>query len=294
MSIIVKSILISILFFTGVAIAAPVNVETEERVRYTSSLNAMAMVIMNWYGNLILSPEQIVFKPTSAEWDDYRKHYPQQITQLQIMSTDVRKLDNGNLYRFVVNTQIAYENAEGAHSQTMRDIFTFKVPLLAQPTIELIVEEEVEQVENIPEPAFNRSHYKAREFAYAWLAHLDGVAGDSTVTQLFSDAHYAFKIGSDTEQGTVESVMNKRKQYLAHGGHRLHSLDVVFNDSNPEQVTLELIIEWKGVNQAGKPVLAKIHQEIKAEIQKNGIWRMDTIKEKHVLPDIAPWSGLLC
>ncbi len=102
------------------------------------------------------------------------------------------------------------------------------------------------------------------------------------------------KIGSEDVQGSVSSTLTKRKQYLAKGGHLLRSLDVKKLENKANTFILDLVVEWKGVNQAGKPVLAKIHQEIEYKIQKNNSWTVISIKEQHLLPDIAPWIGLLC
>ncbi len=47
-----------------------------------------------------------------------------------------------------------------------------------------------------------------------------------------------------------------------------------------------VLLEWKGVNDQGKPVIAKIRQELNIQINKDKSWSVVSIKEKHLLPDI--------
>jgi len=290
-----KSILVMILLFVGAAVAAPIDVE--ERIEYTTSLNSMASIVMNWYGSLITTNEQVSFSTTEIIWDDYRAQYPENITQIQITSTDLTKLDASDKYQFNVKSLITYKNPDGAHSQLVNETFIFQVTPLTRPIIKKLSRNNTEQTKTIQISEFNRSHYKAREFAYAWLAYLDGVASmQSTIyaTQWLEKASYSMKIGGDEIQGSVSSTLDKRKQYLTKGGHLLRALDVTELQNKPDTLILDLIIEWKGVNQAGKPVLAKIQQKIEYTIQQDNSWEVISIKEQHLLPDIAPWIGLLC
>ena len=290
-----KSILVMILLFVGAATAAPTDVE--QRVEYTTSLNSMASTIMSWYGSLISSNEPVSFSATDQIWDDYRSRYPEKITQIQITSTDLTKLDTSNNYQFNVQSLVTNKTNDGDHSQLINETFIFQVAPLTKPVIKNLSKDKAEQTKAAQTSEFNRSHYKAREFAYAWLAYLDGVASmKSTIyaDQWLDKASYSMKIGGEEIEGSVSSTLNKRQQYLAKGGHLLHSLDVKKQDNKPNTFILDLIVEWKGVNQTGKPVLAKIHQQIEYTIQKDNSWEVISIKEQHLLPDIAPWIGLLC
>ncbi|MFW5426728.1 MAG: hypothetical protein ACKE8R_05710 [Methylophagaceae bacterium] len=277
--------------------AAPT--EVEKRIKYTTSLNAMAAIVMNWYGSLITSNEQVTFVATEKQWDDYRSQYPENITQIQITSTDLIRLDTPNQYQFMVESLMRYHKAGGEHSQQSSDIFIFQVDALTKPIIKTISRKSLEKTTSEKETleqivAFNRSHYKVREFAYSWLAYLDGVEvlpSEINMREWTKQANYMMKIGGKKIEGSVDSVLNQRKQYLAKGGHLLRSLDV---EHKPGTKVVDLILEWKGVNQAGKPVLAKIHQKIEYQIEDNQSWRVISIKEEHLLPDIAPWVGLLC
>ncbi len=291
-----KSILAIILFFVGAVTAAPT--EIDDQIEYATSLNSMASNLMNWYGSLISTKEQISFTEIKRVWDDYRSRYPENITQIRLTGTDLTKLDESNKYRFEVKSLITYNHhTNGEHSQLINETFIFQVTPFAKPVIKDISRDKTEQAKIAQTSEFNRSHYKAREFAYAWLAYLDGVESmKSTIyaNQWLDKASYSMKIGSEDVQGSVSSTLTKRKQYLAKGGHLLRSLDVKKLENKANTFILDLVVEWKGVNQAGKPVLAKIHQEIEYKIQKNNSWTVISIKEQHLLPDIAPWIGLLC
>ena len=279
----------------GAAVAAPT--EVEQRVAYTSSLNAIASSAMNWYGNLISTDEQVSFAATEQVWDDYRSRYPSNITQIQIMSTDLTKLDVSERYQFKVKSLITYKNTDDVGSQLRDETFTFQVALLAKPVIINIVTDKTEQAKIVSTVKFNRSYYKAREFAYAWLAHLDGVGEMTSVIHAekwLDNASYSMKIGGDEVEGKISATLAKRKQYLAKGGHLLRSLEVKELNNKSNVFMLDLIIEWEGVNHKGKPVQAKIHQEIEYRIQDNNAWQVISIKEKHLLPDNESWVRLLC
>lgn len=292
-----RSIFLMMLFFAGAVGAAPV--EKVDRMEYATSLNSMASTIMNWYGSLIGNNEAVSFIPTEQQWQAYRAQYPNNISQIHITSTDLIKLDSSDKYQFKVNALISYNHTDGQYSELITETFIFQVALLAKPIIKKIIRDQTKQVpvtKTDLTSEFNRSYYKAREFSYAWLAYLDGVMDMQSVIdseQGLDSATYAMTIGGKEVQGSVASILAKRKQYLAKGGGLLRSVELKKIANKPDLFMLELIIEWKGVNVAGKPVLAKIHQKIEFSLQNN-MWKVQSISEQHLLPDIAPWVGLLC
>jgi hypothetical protein len=295
MKLIIKSIFMLILFFVGVATAAPA--EIDERLRYTSSLNVMASVLMNWYGSLIVKDERIQFSPIDPKWADYRSTYPANITHIKIVSTELKKIPEANKYQFKINTRINSEDADGAHSQLVSETFIFSVPVSANAVIETISRETAEDSDLLDISDFDSQHYELRHFAYAWLAYLDGVHDVEQVInaeQWIDVADYSLKIGRDEVHGSIASTLKERQKYLAKGGHLLRSVNVKEVDGKPEHFILDLISEWKGINPEGKPVLAKVHQQIEVQIQANNLWKVISIKEEHLLPDIAPWAGFLC
>jgi len=291
----IRSILILILFFVGSASAG--STEVEQRISYTTSLNSMVSIVMNWYGSLITSHEPVVFITTEYSRAEYRSHYPNDIRQIHIKSTDLIKLEGKDQYQFNVKSIISYHKNDGGHSQLVSETFVFHVPLLAMPIIENITREDKTEIQAVQTSEFNRPYYKVREFAYSWLAYLDGVTSMKPILngkKWLDKAHYTLKIGGQNIQGSVASVLAQRKHYLAKGGHLLRSLDVERVVNKQDTFKLALIIEWKGKNKEGKPMLAKIHQEIEYKILADNSWDVISIKEEHLLPDLAPWQELLC
>lgn len=291
-----KSILAIILLLVGaVALISTAYADVEQRVEYTTSLNSMASVVMNWYGSLITTNKDAIFVAVDNRWTDYRSHYPENISQIKITSSDLTKLEGSSQYQFKVASLISYSTAEGKQSQIINEIFVFDVSLLSLPVIKSLSLEKSEKVVAVESDKFTSSHYKAREFAYAWLAYLDGVelAPSLSSTSWIDTADYTLKIGHKKIQGSVRSIREQRKQYLTKGGHLLRSIDVEKKESK-STLLLTVIAEWKGVNQSGKPVLAKIRQEITVRVLEDQTWKVLAIDEQHLIPDIAPWIGLLC
>ena len=288
-----KSILIMVLFFVGAAVAAPT--EVEQRIEYTTSLNSMASKIMNWYGSLIEPDQQNLFAVVDKQWDEFRSHYPTHIVQIQISSTDLIKLEKTNSYQFTVESLISYKDTGKLKTQKHREQFTFFVDLFSEAEIEFISRDQIKNIKSVEIDGNDRLYYKVREFSYAWLAYLDDVENRFFGSLQGHDlALYTLKIGDKEIQGTILSTLAKRQQFLAKGGHILRQLEVKNIDESSNIISIELVAEWKGLNQADKPVLAKIHQEIKIKIDEDRSWKILSIKEQHLLPDAAPWVGLLC
>ena len=276
----------------AVAMAAPT--EVEQRTAYTSSLNVMAESVMNWYGSLVsVSPEHTPFQAIPDKWDEYRSQYPKHITQIQIKSTDLTPLSSKNEYQFSVNSLISYQD-DGAHTQSLHETFLFTVPLLSGPIIKNISRSMLEDVAISHTLKYSRSYFKPRKFAYAWLAYLDGVDAAFNASKWLDTAQYSMTMRGKETIGSIAYTLAKRQHYLTKGGHLLRSLDVKKVKGKVNTFVLDLVIEWKGENHKGTPVLAKIHQEIEYKILADKSWSIITIKEHHLLPDTKPWIELLC
>ncbi len=291
-----KSLFLMMLFCAGAVCAAPA--QEVDRIEYASSLNSMVSVIMNWYGSLIQSNELISLSTEESKWHNYRSQYPKAITNIEIESTDLVKLNENNDYQFEIQTIIFNTNSNGVQQgQKFSERFVFNVPFLDTPTIKTVNREQLEIIISESNKNSNSTYFKARQFSYAWLAYLDGV---TTIVDFINDnnwlekAPYSLKIGSLEVTDSIASALLKRNQYLAKGGHLLRSIDVQKNTGLEDNLTLNLIIEWQGENASGKAVIAKIHQEIDIKILKNNSWEVISIKEEHLLPDLKPWQGLLC
>jgi hypothetical protein len=144
---------------------------------------------------------------------------------------------------------------------------------------------------------FNHQYYKSREFAYAWLAYMDGVEAMGSrinTDNWLEKAKYSVKIGDFELDEQVVSSLQKRNQYMGKGGHLLRSVTAKVVDGKPHHFELDIIIDWKGTDPSGVPAVAKINQVIQYKLQEDGSWIVLSINEKHLIPDLQPWQKLLC
>ena len=288
-----KYALILILLFTGTASAKPFK---DNRNEYATSLNSMVSTIMNWYGNM-LPNEQTNFVPTKNILNKFQLTYPQNITQIQIADTEFTRSEKADYYVFNINTLISYKTKKGLQSQTIDESFTFYMPPLAKPVIYNITRHGSAKVTTEDTTEFNQHYFKARKFAYAWLAYMDGVKGmskDMDANLWIDTAQYSLKRGSTHAQDKVDTLLAKRKLNLGKGGHLLRTIDVFPVTGSKDTFTLELVIEYNGTSPSGKPTLAKIKQTFTYRVTASGAWKVHSVKETYLLPNIAPWIGLLC
>ena len=297
-----KAIFLSLLFLVGVASAAPISADkATQRNQYASSLNTMAATVMSWYGGLLFEDNDHnnasgqPFFATQWMTESRRSFYPKQIQRIEILSTDVIKGRGQYEYKFKAKALIQYQTDAGVHWQTLHDEFIFEVPLLAQAILKTLKTRLSDDAKRPPAQQYVQAHYRVREFAYAWLAYLDGVDAMKSVIhhkQWQSGVQYSTKIGAISQTGNLTQTLLKRRLSLEKGGHLLRDLSVKTQGDDDKQM-IELTMEWEGVNAQGKPVIAKILQQIKYQFTDDGI-ELISINERHLLPDIAPWTGLLC
>jgi hypothetical protein len=301
--------LVMMLSFVGVAFATSTITSANkivDRAEYSTALNSVATVAMNWYGSLISvdenDTESLNFKSISKQWGEYRSQYPENISQIFITSTELLKLEGSGNYQFRVKSKIAYKQEHETITQLLNETFVFKSTLLNHkdtPFIESISRDKSKVTNNVNNnvntTGFDISHYKVREFTYAWLSYIDGINTLKTTMNAkawLDKATYSLKMGSDQSMGSIESTLEKKKLFLTKGGHLLHSLEVKQSDANT--FVIDLILGWKGINKVGKSVVARIHQEIEVKINTDKTWEVLSVKEEHLLPIIAPWMGLVC
>lgn len=291
------AIFLNILCF-GHVLAAPT--DAEEHARYTRSLNTMAAHLMTWYGSLISNTSTITFLKTSQSWDKYRAQYPSDIEQIHILETDLQKLPEESHYQFNVTSSIMHSNEQ---LQQLEESFVFKLAVDGSAKIEQINRSENITTGNINHKQKKESHdgmyYKSREFAYAWLAFLDGAQANQTQSLIQAEkwldtAEYSIKIGSKTIKQPVNKALKERQQFLTRGGHTLRLVDVKKLENKQDTYLLDLTMNWKGSNTKGKTVIAKINQKIEFKINDDNLWHVISIDEKHLLPDLTPWQDLLC
>jgi len=190
-----------------------------------------------------------------------------------------------------------YKKNYKQYTQKRSETFVFSNLLSSHPKIELSQLDSQKEIDFRSIKAYTRQHYKLREFVYAWLSYLDGVDTFKPVMNAhtwFEKAIYNLNMGELQLSGSLEEVLSKRKDTLFKGGHLLRSLKVRKRKGSKNHFILDLIIEWKGKNAQGKVVSARIQQALTVHIKKDKSWEVITIQEKHLLPIIAPWMGMLC
>ncbi len=290
----------------GAVSSAPTTIN--DRSEYSQSLNSIASVIMNWYGSLIIDDNKTTFDGISIDdqWLTYRSQYPNNITQIVITSTKLLKL--GNDYQFNVKSKISYQENNKSYTSSLNEVFVFSDAYMYLPKIKTVTLIRNKNTEVFETKKYNREHYKVREFTYAWLSYLDNLSTLNSVMyadKWIESANYSLDMGNVKIEGSIADILLKRKEVLTTGGHLLRSLDVKKVESSIEgkvegsvkgtdTFIIDIILEWKGKNPDGKSVIARIHQELKIHIKKDKTWEVISIKEKHLLPIIAPWVGLLC
>ncbi len=299
---------------TGEAIASPESYpessKTDERIEYAISLNSIASTLMNWYGSLItINNSQADEEQTSIvnirqsypSWQGHRATYPENITGIKITSADLNKEDSPGLYQFEVEVLMTYVQSDTSMNKLIHEVFLFQTSASAKPVIKQITRLAPDNEENTSDTnqttAFKHEYYKSREFAYAWLAYMDGVKAMGTQINFddWSDkANYSVQIGSFELDEQLASSLQKRNRHMGKGGHLLRSVSKKEVDGKPEHFELDIIIDWKGTDPSGLPAIAKINQIIQYELQEDGSWLVLSIKERHLLPDLEPWHKLLC
>jgi hypothetical protein len=289
----IKKLLIALLI--NLACLVPIYADSTEHDVDSRSLNVMVSKLMSWYGSLIANSETVLFQEITDDWDGYRTQYPTDISQIQILKTDLTPIAEKNHYQFKVSSLIHHEGGQ----KIIDDNFTFNIDLDGLPKVTAISfnnNDAVSISKNTSDEVFNAIYYKAREFSYAWLAYMDGVEAIQTVINVadWSGVPYEINIGSTNINQPVKETLVTRKQFLHEGEHNLRLIDLISLDAKTNTYLLDLTLNWEGVNVKKQMVIAKINQKIELKIMADGRWQVISIKEKHLLPDLTPWQDLLC
>ena len=289
----IKFILFMGLIFA--AVAAATAAEVEHKVEDTHSLNSMASTLMGWYGSLLPHDGSTFVVTPDVKWNESHTHYPNKITGLKITHTDLAKLAVSE-YAVNVQSKINYLQDDVIQAKQLDETFIFHIGPTGQAILDKKIRNNEQSVTAMSLTTFDYSYYQMREFAYTWLAYLDGVNTNNSIKgkDWFNTAVYSVEMGTKEIEGTILSTLAERNTYLSKGRHTLRSIEVNTVEGRENTFILDLIINWKGVNTDGKPVLAKIHQTITYELKENNTWYVTSIKEEHLLPDIGPWQNLLC
>jgi len=302
--------------YAGEAFASPESQSehrsANERIEYATSLNSIASTLMNWYGSLITTNESqtveeqdsfadIRFLFINQTWKEHRTTYPEKITSIQIMSADMVKQNSPGLYQFEIEVLMTVMQSDTPQNKMFHEVFLFQTSDTSTPEIKKVTRLDSDLKNSTSDinqaVAFKHQYYKSREFAYAWLAYLDGVkamGSQINIDYWLDKAEYSVKIGSFELDDQLTSSLQKRNQHLGKGGHLLRSVDEKVVEGKPDHFELDIIIDWKGTDPSGLPAIAKINQVIQYKLQEDGSWLVLSIKEKHLLPDLQPWQNILC
>lgn len=301
---------------SGGAFASPASYpedsKTDERIEYAVSLNSIAATLMNWYGSLITTENtqtgeqqadvaNIRFTLINQSWKEYRAAYPEKIISIQIMSADMNKQEYPGQYQFEVEALMTYMQSDTSQNKLIHEVFLFQISDSSKPEIKKItrldpvLENSTSDLSQTA--AYKYGYYKNREFAYAWLAYMDGVkamGSQINIDNWLEKADYSVKIGGFELDDQLGSSLIKRNQYLGKGGHLLRSVIAKVVEGKSHLFELDIMIDWKGTDPSGIPAIAKINQVIQYKLQEDGSWLVLSINEKHLLPDFGPWQKLLC
>lgn len=242
------------------------------------SINSSVATVMDWYAQLLSkNPQGELFN-----------QYPQKIQQIKIIKIDFIDTKKVNRHQFDVQLLLTYEGADKPISKIINETLVLHLSSKI-PRIEKIIKGKEKMVATLSNKDRSQLYYQQRRFIYAWLAWMDGE--QSRLPIAGKQSSYVINIAGNQIQGNVFSALKKRSQYLYKGKYLLHSMDIKALGGNA--FIFNIIVEYKGVNANNQSVVAKIQQNIHAQLINN-TWQIITIKEKHLLPDIAPWIGFVC
>lgn len=242
------------------------------------SINSSVATVMDWYAQLLSK------NPQGKLLDQY----PQNIQQIKIIKINFIGTKQVNRHKFDVKLLLTYKGANKPINKTINETLVLHLSSKI-PKIEKIIKGKERVVATPNSQNRNQLYYQQRRFVYAWLAWMDGE--QSRLPVVGKQSSYVINIAGKQMHGDVFSALKKRSQYLYKGKHLLHSMDIKALGGNT--FVFNIIVEYEGVNADNQKVIAKIRQNIRAKLN-NDTWQIIAIKEKHLLPDIAPWIGFVC
>ncbi|WXU00529.1 MAG: hypothetical protein Ctma_1254 [Catillopecten margaritatus gill symbiont] len=242
------------------------------------SINSSVATVMDWYVQLLSKNPQ----------GELLNQYPQNIQQIKVIKIKFIDTKQVNKHQFNVELLLTHKDLDKPVSKIINETIVLHLSSKI-PKVEKIIKDKERVVATLNNQDRNQLYYQQRRFIYAWLAWMDG--DQSRVPIAGKQSNYVVNIAGNQIQGNVFSALEKRSQYLHKGKHLLHSMEVKALGDNT--FAFNIIVEYKGVNANNQKVIAKIRQNIRAKLNHN-TWQIITIKEKHLLPDIAPWIGFVC
>lgn len=276
--------------------------------QYAQVLNPLAASVMSWYGDLVESDRkrsrearkhmQALFMSAEAH-SSAEQLYPTQMRTIEILDAALERW-KPRQFAFRLDARLMYGVADQTREITVSETFVFSLAFPHLPKIIMIERLQTSAATELASPeALSRGdglHYQLRQFAYHWLAAMDRNSHHASffLPDALQQSVYEVEFGDVTLRGDVEATLHKRRARQGLGGHLLRSLTVVQPVGETPHLTIELIIDWKGKTPDGLSAIGKLRQEIRFVILADGQLSVIQIREHQLLPDLEPWTKLLC
>jgi hypothetical protein len=263
--------------------------------------------LLSIVGGVIFAPS--TFSAELPDWAQNQNHYArilnpiaaqvmawieqQQIDSKQaisLISADLLQIDNSH-FRFELGTK--HHSPKQQTTKTTR--FNFIANETSSPQLETNQTSIVEQVNQSRASPFNNNgplYYRARELAYWWLAHLDGVNNAHKQNALSPWINKAsFKSERTQKHNAISTAM--QPEISKSGGHLLRSIKIV-PTAQTNQYELRLFVDWQGTLVNGKSGIANLEHIMFARLLDDGTFIVERIVEHVHLPSLEPWTKILC
>ncbi|SMN14503.1 hypothetical protein CRYPD_1369 [uncultured Candidatus Thioglobus sp.] len=217
----------------------------------------------------------------------HTNNYPDNIQSIQIIDTQLNK----NKEHFILVTQVHFNYLHNQQIKTKQINENFVFDLNKNNNFIKIDRLESKEIDAISTPStFDKDHYQYRNFAYKWLAYLNG--NTALFENKINNTKHQLQIGAKQYQGTLSAALSKHKEWMGVGQYLLRSIEVIKNTK--DSLRIVLIIRWNGITNKGKLGIAKIEQTVDMKKEMGGNYQLLNIKERLLLPDMGAWDKLTC
>ncbi len=261
--------------YTSNVYASDNSIKVQQRpvIEESKDLNKAISSVMQWYMNALKLKAN-------------KLYYPEHIQNIQILDAELLTESRDNI---VLKIWISYLKSGKTKIRQIKENFVFDFNK-SNHFIKLNELSSKDIYSNVSLEKYDADYYQQRSFAYAWLALMDDSSDSTLPKKVFESTHYQLEIGDQRFTGSLLNTLNKRISLMGNGKHFLRSISAQAIGNN---LQLTLISSWRGISPSNKPSIAKIEQIIELEKTLNG-YQILSIKEQHLLPDIAPWEKMLC
>lgn len=247
--------------------SAELPVWAKNQAHYARILNPIAAQVMAWIDRQQIDSQQVIL-----------------LENAELLQTD------DSHFRFELDTE--HHAPKQLNRKTTR--FDFIASHGDMPRLEHVKPIIVEQIDQNQVRFYNpktQLYYRARELAYWWLAHLDGV--DDARDQVAVSSWIENAKFESERLTTIETTTTKDTPTLTQGGHLLRTLTIEPNDQ-AKHYQLRLLIDWQGMLGNGKIGIASLEHIISIRQSDDGALIVERIVEHIRLPSLEPWTKILC